>query len=393
MTLSVLRSTMHSPLSVAMNVAPMMQPLTGIGRYVRELTRALAVEPALQLQGFDGRRWGPVQEVDVLPQALQRNLRHWVRDHVPQAYPLHRALMAWRFQQGVRRHKPALYHEPNFLALPFDGPIVITVHDLSWIRHPETHPPMRVRQLGRHFQASLERADRIITDSQFVKDELIGVFGTPAGRIVPIGLGAEADCLPRSAAQTRPALSALGLQHGQYLLALGTLEPRKNPKTLLRAYAALPAPLRERYPLVWVGMPGWGDDVLPEARALEASGHLRWTGYLSRARVLDVLAGARLLAYPSLYEGFGLPVLEAMQAGVPVLTSNVSSLPEVAGDAAVLVDPLDPVALREGLQALLEDERLRAQCITLGLARSQAFGWDRTARQTLDVYRSVLGRD
>ena len=381
------------PMQVAMNVAPLTQPLTGIGRYVRELTRGLMTDPGVQLHGFDGRRWGAVQEVDVLPQPLRRTLRHWVRDHVPQAYPLHRAWTAWRFQQGARALGPALYHEPNFLALPFDGPLVLTVHDLSWIRHPETHPALRVRQLHRHFQNSLERADRIITVSQFVRKELIEVFGTAADRIIPIGLGAELACQPRPSAQTQSTLSLLNLRHGQYLLALGTLEPRKNPQTLLRAYAALPAALRDNYPLVWVGMPGWGDAVYPEAEALERAGQLRWTGYLSRDRVLDVLAGARLLAYPSLYEGFGLPVLEAMQAGVPVVTSRVSSLPEVAGDAALLVDPLDPQALREGLSALLEDENLRAQCIARGLQRSRLFGWNQTVRQTLAVYRSVLGAE
>jgi glycosyltransferase involved in cell wall biosynthesis len=186
-------------------------------------------------------------------------------------------------------------------------------------------------------------------------------------------------------------LSSHGLLHGQYLLAVGTLEPRKNLQVALQAFMQLPAALRQRYPLVIVGMKGWHTSALQEQLApLVRAGEVRQLGYLSRDDLATIIAGALTLIYPSIYEGFGLPPLEAMACGVPVITSKVSSLPEVVGNTGLLIDPHDAEALAQAIQTLVLDADLRRDLSLKALARSREFTWDRCMAQTVDAYRHVL---
>jgi glycosyltransferase involved in cell wall biosynthesis len=181
------------------------------------------------------------------------------------------------------------------------------------------------------------------------------------------------------------------LTHGRYLLAVGTLEPRKNLQVALEAFASLPASLRERFPLVLVGMKGWKTSALEQKLApMVASGQVRQLGYLSRQDLATVMAGATAMVYPSVYEGFGLPPLESMACGVPVIASNVSSIPEVVGDSGLLIDPSDAQALALKMVQLLEDEVLRSQLADRALARSQLFSWAKCTDQTVDVYKAAV---
>jgi alpha-1,3-rhamnosyl/mannosyltransferase len=168
------------------------------------------------------------------------------------------------------------------------------------------------------------------------------------------------------------------------------MEPRKNLARLVRAYASLPATTKARHPLVIVGARGWLNRDLEQTIApLEASGIVRRLGYVGEDELPQLYAGAHAFAFPSLYEGFGLPVLEAMASGVPVLTSNVSSLPEVAGDAALLADPTDEESLRDGLARLLDDAAWRTNASARGIARARAFPWSRCVEATIEAYRAV----
>ena len=314
-----------------------------------------------------------------------------IRKFVPKAYDIGRWGQQWRFSSGVQKFKPDVYHEPNFLAYRFDGPTIITVHDLSWIRYPEMHPVERVRAMDKFFEPGLRRASRVITDSEFVKQELIQVFGIRPEIIHPVLLGADVLFVPQDAAQTQTVLQGLSLSHGHYLLAVGTLEPRKNLHVALDAYASLPAKLRERFPLVLVGMKGWKTSSLEQKLApIVASGQVRQLGYLSREDLAKVMAGAAAMVYPSIYEGFGLPPLESMACGVPVIASNVSSIPEVVGDSGLLIDPLDAKALTHKMMQLLEDEVLRLQLAKRALERSKLFSWEKCVDQTVHIYRSAI---
>lgn len=374
---------------VAFNATALLSPMTGLGQYAHHLAHALQKKADIDLNLFYASAWR--KEIRSEPFSNIVSIKSLVRRFVPKSYGISRVIQQKVFTAGTRRALSDVYHEPNFLAFRFDGPSVITVHDLSWIRHPEMHPVERVRAMNKYFQPGLERASLILTDSEFVKRELIDVFRLTPERIKPVLLGVEDLFRPQSSAETLAVLNQHQLTHGKYLLAVGTLEPRKNLQLAIRAFMQLPASFREAYPLVLVGMKGWHTSELEkEMIPLIRSGQVRQLGYLPREDLATIIAGAITLIYPSVYEGFGLPPLEAMACGVPVIVSNVSSLPEVVGDTGVLIDPHNVDGLAGAIQTLIESPGLRQQLSNKGLERSAMFTWSRCADQTVDAYRAVL---
>lgn len=374
---------------VAFNATALLSPLTGIGQYSRHLAMGLAAAPEIDAEFFYGVFWS--KEVRDAPLPAASTLLPWIRNHVPFSYALRRLTQKYQFASRARRERFDIYHEPNILPLPFDAPTVVTVHDLSWIRFPQMHPIERVRAMDKYFEPGLRRASLILTDSEFVRGELMEVFGIEAERVRAIPLGVEPLFRPQSANETLPVLGNYGLVHGQYLLTVGTLEPRKNLQVALRAFMQLPSALRQCYPLVVVGMKGWHNSELEGQMApLIRAGEIRLLGYLSREDLATVIAGALTLIYPSVYEGFGLPPLEAMACGIPVIASNVSSLPEVVGDTGLLIDPHNAEAVAQAIQTLVLDADLRCDLSLKALARSKEFTWDRCVAQTIDAYRHVL---
>jgi len=364
-------------------------PLTGIGQYTRHLMRAISTRGEFELNYFSGHDWG--HEMPDGDSLRLNRFERAVKRLLPSAHELSRRIRRIEFARGARKLRCDLYHDPNFLPYDFPGPIVTTVHDLSVVRYPDMHPKSRRQLMERHFPGALERSRCIITDSAFVRDELIATYGTPAGRIHPIHLGVSAAYRPRSADETRATLVAHGLAHGQYVLAVGTLEPRKNLIQGLRAFRRLPEKLRQTMPFVIVGMKGWlTEGIEAEIAALATKGQVRPLGYLPDEALLHLYAGARMLVYPSIYEGFGLPALEAMASGIPVITSNRSSLPEVVGDVGITVDPSDEEGLADAMRRLAEDPAERADRAARGLERARAFTWARCAEETERVYRIAL---
>lgn len=375
---------------VIFNVDAITAPLTGIGRYALELARGLAHHDEIEeLRLYSAYRW-----VDDPAQALAANRTiAAIRRNVPfktQALELYQQIRGGLFRLHTRRMKGFLLHTPNYVLMPFDGPALTTVHDLSWLSFPEAHPVERVRFLENHLPETLARADLVLTDSEFIAAEIASRFALPRAKIRAIPLGVDAAYRPRTAEEILATLAKYGLEHSAYVLVVATQEPRKNLARLVRAYAALPATTKTRHPLVIVGARGWLSRDLEETLApLEAAGIVRRLGYVGEDELPQIYAGAHAFAFPSLYEGFGLPVLEAMASGVPVLTSNVSSLPEIAGDAALLVDPIDEQSLRDGLARLLDDSTWRTHASARGIARARAFPWSRCVEATIDAYRAV----
>lgn len=380
-----------NPLRVAVNAVPLLSPLTGIGQYVKALMLKLQGAGHVDANYFYAGSWSAKLRNSPL-HASANQLKIAVRRFVPNAYELSRWLQQKRFADGLKNFKADVYHEPNFLAFDFDGPTVVTVHDLSWIRYPQAHPAERVRAMNKYFKPSLERASKIITVSYFVKRELIDWFGVEESKIHPIHLAAEPLFSPSTPQETSDFLQRFGLVHGQYWISVGTLEPRKNLSYVIDAFLKLPAADRKRCPLVVVGMLGWGyQSLLLKLDSLIQSGEVIYTGYLPRMEQAALMSGAKALLYPSLYEGFGLPLVEAMQCGVPVVAANASCLPEVLGGVGVLVDPHDASHLANAMQELLDDPRTCERLGALALVRSREFSWQRCAEQTLAVYRLAAG--
>ena len=326
---------------------------------------------------------GPVKELSALKELIKK--------FVPHPYRFSRALQGWRFGMGTRRFRPQLYHEPNFLPFKFDGPTVITAHDLSWIRYPETHPDERVEVMNELFPRALERADHVLTDASYVRQEIIEEFGVAPERITSVPLGSREVFHPRSAEQCRQVLQERGLDYRGFVLCVGTLEPRKNLELVIRAYSALPERFRRRRPLVMVGMRGWlSSNVESLMQPMVASGEIRPLGFTSDEDLAVLYAAALTLVYPSLYEGFGLPPLESMASGTPVIVSDRSTLPEVVGSAGVQIAADDEVCLREALLCFDEDLSFWQQRAEACLEQASGFSWERCARETLAIYRKVV---
>jgi glycosyltransferase involved in cell wall biosynthesis len=288
------------------------------------------------------------------------------------------------------RQRVDLLHSLASIA-PAWGPFkrVVTVHDLIYARFPETHAGLRDLGMRVLVPLSIRRAHRVVVDAQSTRQDLIERLGTPAARIdvVPLGLGTPRRHAPAPAAQVRERLS---LGERRVVLSLSAKRPHKNLAALIRALARL-AP--ERRPvLVLPGYPTQHEAELRElAAARGVAADVRFQAWLSAEDLEGLWGLADAFVFPSLYEGFGLPVLEAMARGVPVACSDASSLPEVAGDASLLFDPHSDAAIAQALERLLQDAALREQLIARGLARAREFTWERTARGVLASYARAMG--
>jgi glycosyltransferase involved in cell wall biosynthesis len=283
-----------------------------------------------------------------------------------------------------------VFFAPNFVPPPTSTKrLVMTVHDVAFRLFPETAPHSTRRWLAR-LDRALTRATRIIVVSEQTKRDLLDQYPVSEDLVVVIPNGVDAASFQGvSDTDVNAAREHFGIP-GPYVLFLGGIEPRKNLPAVVRAFARLGPDVRPR--LVIAGWrtewnpEGWSQlqQALDELPATIRSG-IHVIGYVAEKRKAALLAGAEALLYPSRYEGFGLQVLEAMAAGTPVLTSNISALPEVAGDAALLVDPGDVDAIADGMEKLLRDDELRKELRERGRARAAAFSWEETARRTVEV--------
>jgi glycosyltransferase involved in cell wall biosynthesis len=369
---------------IYLDVSAAVHRRAGLGRYAESLARALAGLIPDQLALFYNREHGltPLAGLERLPaRSVALGYKPW-------------RTLVWLGQSarlGFNRLVPgaSLFHATEHLLLPLRGvPTVLTVHDLIFRRLPEHHKPLNRWYLNLTMPLYCARATHIIAVSEHTRRDLMAAYGVFPERITVIPEAAAAGFAPAPAAAVEAARARYHLPE-RYLLTVGTLEPRKNLARLLAAWERLyrsgAAP-----PLVIAGQRGWlVDSFFAALERSPARDGVLLTGFVDDDDLPAVYSGAELFVLPSLYEGFGLPPLEAMSCGVPVVCSNTSSLPELADGAALLFDPRSVEAIAAALERALSAADLRADLRQRGLARARQYTWEATARQTLAVYQRV----
>lgn len=364
---------MREVIQIALSVDAVGRTPTGIGRYAWELAQGLEASPQVEPSFFRNRRW-----YDGLRQA---------RDDAGISRRGWRSRISDKIQS--LRNRSTLVHAPNYFLPQWARRGVATIHDLSVLKFPDTHPLQRVRDFERHFASTVRRADHIITDCMTVRDELIHELGVGADRVsvVPLGIDAVSTrhigYLPSAA---NPMLPPPG-----YTLCVATLEPRKRVDRLIDAYGLLPGEFRRQHPLVLIGHRGWKSEGLVEKidRASRA-GWLRWLDYVGDATLDQAYRQAGLFVFPSMYEGFGLPPLEAMARGIPTLIGDADSVIEVTKGAAKVVDVEDHLAFARSIEEAMDDDGWRRSAAVEGKAVASGYQWSDCVERTIDVYRKIV---
>ncbi len=361
---------------------PLCRKKTGVGHYTFELGRALAaiasdhqfelVSPS-PFTSIDNSFPPNLKLVNAGLDRLRR--RGWWSIYLP---------------RYCRRESFALFHGTNF-ALPYwvNCPTVLTIHDLSLLLYPETHEKHLVRRARMKLPRAARKATAIITPSETVRGEVCEHLGVSADKVFAIPEAARACFYPMPASESRPDCERLGVE-AEFILFVGTIEPRKNLLTLVRAFEQIIRSTSSTLQLVVAGDEGWlSGELMDYLRDKPIGERVLFTGHLPDDDLRALYSSCRVFVYPSLYEGFGLPLLEAMACGAPVVTSRIPSIVETVGEVARLISPTDVDDLARGITALLDDASEREHRSASGITHANKFSWERTATATWQVYQKV----
>lgn len=349
-------------MNVALDGMPLASQLTGVGHYTFELARNLAlVAPSdsftlISPRGFLKTRWWSL------------------------GLPLH-----------LSRHSFDLFHGTNYeIPLISRQPSVVTIHDLSLLLHPEAHEQHLVRRARWRLPLMAKSAWKIITPSNSVKSEVCERLGVQADKVAVTPEAPRPAFKRRTDAEVGELRKRLGIDV-DFILFVGTIEPRKNLRRLVEAFERLVRSTSRPEKLVIAGGQGWlMDDLASVVNQKGLSDRISLTGYLQDEELCGLYSTCRAFVYPSLYEGFGLPPLEAMACGAPVITSRIPALMETVGSAARLVDPHNVEELAQAMLEVLSDEKTREHFAQLGRSQAKKFSWEQTAAKTLEVYQRLL---
>lgn len=372
---------------IAIDYTPAIQQEAGIGRYTRDLIRAAVsldsahefvllgpygAQPPSWLTGYPRVRWTTLPAPSRAMGALWHRLKfpapaEWITGPVD------------------------LFHAPDYLAPPCrQARQVITVHDLSFLRHPEYADPALARFLSSTVPGAVRRAALVLADSEFTRSELLSLLNLPPSRVAVVYGGVGPEFHPPGDSDGTAAVARRYDLEAGYVLFVGRIEPRKNIGTLLKAYRLLVDQKDEAGTLVIAGGRGWlYEPIFRLADELRLAEHVRFLGHVPDPDLPALMSGASVFVFPSYYEGFGLPPLEAMACGTPVVAGDAGSLPEVLGDAALMVPPEDVGALAAAIRRAQTDKSLRDQLRARGLDRAARFTWDAAAKQLLDAYEQA----
>jgi len=363
------------------------KPRTGIGQYTHELlTTILKLDRGIEYHLFYQR------QLDHDWREVPRTVGHRVRSgRVKLALSSPERWEQVSLPLSLLLVRPTLYHAVGMIGpLVSPSPLVATIYDLAFVRHPEFFEEREAKYWNSWVPATARRARKLLAISEFTASEFQTLYRIPSSRITITPPGVARDFVPQQDAEDLRRVLARYALSRPYVLFVGAIQPRKNIVRLIRAFAEVRNRYNIPHELVICGQRGWlCDDVFSLAAAPYLKGCVRFLGYVRRDDLPYLYSGADVFAYPSLYEGFGLPVLEAMACGTPVLTSRTSALPEVAGDCAVLVDPTNVGEIADGLWHLLDNQQDRARLAAHGIERARSFTWDLTAELTLAAYEEV----
>ena len=362
----------------------------GIGRYTRELVKALIREDDNSYYVlFSGKAPKRPLLVDPIPEASNVEYREfWLN-----AKWLYRLWYRFRLPISVQwlTGDIDIYHSPDFVLPPTGNiPSVLTIHDLSFVHYPEAFTGALLNYLNKVVPSSVARASHVLADSLSTKNDLVELWGVPKEKISVIYSGVGSSFRPVTEKdEIRRVRQKYELGDMPFIFSVGTLQPRKNYEMLIRAFK----PIFETtsYQLVIAGGFGWKhEQILEEVSRLGLTQRVKLIGFVDDQDLPVLYSDASLFAFPSLYEGFGIPLLEAMSCGVPVISSNTSSLPEVAGDAALLLPPNDEELWSKNLRQILEDSTRRTRMVAAGFLQARKYSWRNAAEQVLSIYHTLL---
>jgi alpha-1,3-rhamnosyl/mannosyltransferase len=374
-------------MKIIVNATPLLNIPTGIGRYIKALYSEISLQhPEIEIKYFDGTALSdvlPVPPEDKGVWTVAVNLA-W---RLPYFFPyLARIFIHKKREQAFFNLSKGfdIYHEAGFF--PFKTAkqvkIVFTVHDISLKTLPDFHPKDRVLFFRKYFEQSLRNIDAVITPSRFTETEIRKTYPEISAEIHPIHLGYDKTLFFKRPETEVNALKAKLKLPEKYILFVGTSDPRKNIKAIIQAMAHLP----ESVVLVCTGWSGWDSMKGLKQSAADLKKRILFTGYVADQELAALYSGARVFVYPSFYEGFGLPVLEAMACGCPVVCANTASLPEVAGDAAMTCDPNNPVCLADAIYQIFTSDSLYAEMRLKSVGQAQKFTWAEAADKTIRVF-------
>ncbi len=386
-------------LKVALDGTSLTVPWTGVGQYTAQLAQTLrGLHDPPKLMFFYGSTWsnelyassGDIPKRYILLHTISQRMG-MLGNHVTMLKRrFNNYLQEQAFYKGIKKMMPDIVHGTNFHIYPSDIPTIITIHDLSCFRHPETHPPTRVKWQQVMLPKAIEDAQHILVVSEFTKREVIDYFSVSSEKITVTHNGVNDSFHPRASETCRNVLQHYNLSPQNYILSVGTLEPRKNLEILITAYSRLPKNMLENYSLAIVGMRGWKErKLMKQINPLVKTGKIKLLGYVPQTHLPFLYNGAKAFCYPSIYEGFGIPLLEAMASGTPVIAANATSLPEVVGDAGLLLDSRDVDAWTAGMEKILLDDGMHNLLLKKGLKRSAQFTWRTCAEKTRHVYETI----
>ncbi len=408
-------------MKILINISPITPPLSGVGRYGYELITRLLKHPQvddvnaftinqildrkktlqfcqqLNLQtsssALSSTLSPALQKTSQLKNSLKASVKNHVKNHVKKI-PFARNIKQAMQNQLLSKHKTHLkdyiYWEPNYTLSEFEGLAITTIYDLSHVRYPQFHPKNRLKWLDNQLGTSIEKAHKIITISEFSQQEIIDVYGVNKDKIVIVPPAVSEEFFIHHPPSDLETIKQQYRLPQKYILSVGNIEPRKNIMGLLTAYEALPKTLKQQYPLVIIGAKSWlSDDIENKIKQLQQKYQIIRLGYINQVDLPLIYQAANVFVYISLYEGFGMPVAEAMASKLAIICSNCSSMPSVAKQSTLLVNPIDNDEVSETLLNLLEDVAMQQQLAEKAYLASLSYTWQQSTDALFNSFQNI----